>query len=130
MFGADYVHISRLRKSGLLQLSLNISQCQLPRHTHTFGRLRCQQEMGDYYRDFKGGREQRYSKSTSTEGLHSFRFALSLRRCFSTRVIGWMKGSVHTACMDRFVLPDAMTFLDDQVSLVTSYLSVVITLLT
>ncbi len=27
MFGTDYVHISRLRKSGLLQLSLNISQC-------------------------------------------------------------------------------------------------------
>ena len=39
MFGADYVHISRLRKSGLLQLSLNISQCQLPRHTHTYETL-------------------------------------------------------------------------------------------
>jgi hypothetical protein len=23
----------------------------------------CHQEMGDYYRDFKGGREQRYSKT-------------------------------------------------------------------
>jgi hypothetical protein len=48
MFGADYVHISRMRKSGLLQLSLNISHAGL-------GRLRCHQEMGDYYRDFKGG---------------------------------------------------------------------------
>ena len=37
MFGADYVHISRLRKSGLLQLSLNISQCKLiPCHTHRY----------------------------------------------------------------------------------------------
>jgi hypothetical protein len=32
--------------------------------------------------------------------------------------------------MDRFSLPDAIVFLDDQVSLVTSYLSTVITLLT
>jgi hypothetical protein len=39
MFGADYVHISRLRKSGLLQLSLNISKCQLPCHTHTYETL-------------------------------------------------------------------------------------------
>ena len=33
--------------------------------THAgLGRLRCHQEMGDYYRDFKGGREQqRYSKT-------------------------------------------------------------------
>jgi hypothetical protein len=41
MFGADYVHISRMRKSGLLELSLNISLAGL-------GRLRCHQEMGDY----------------------------------------------------------------------------------
>ncbi len=27
------------------------------------GRLRCHQEVGDYYRDFKGGREQRYTKT-------------------------------------------------------------------
>jgi hypothetical protein len=26
-------------------------------------RIRCHQEMGDYYRDFKGGREQHYNKS-------------------------------------------------------------------
>jgi hypothetical protein len=33
-------------------------------------------------------------------------------------------------CMDRFTFPDAMDFLDEQVSLVTSYLSEVISFLT
>jgi hypothetical protein len=45
MFGADYVHISRLRKSGLLQLSLNISQCQLP-PCHTEGQTAEAGEVG------------------------------------------------------------------------------------
>ncbi len=64
MFGADYVHISRLRKSWLLRnISERLSNLVPPFSpcTHAWlARIRCQ---GDYYWDFKGGREQQYSKS-------------------------------------------------------------------
>ena len=41
------------------QVEIDLGYC-----THAgLGRLRCHQEMGDYYRDFKGGREQHCRKT-------------------------------------------------------------------
>jgi hypothetical protein len=61
--------------------------------------------------------------STSRRSILLFEFRDEFfSRTRERRVIG--------CCMDRFTLPDAMAFLDEQVSLATSYLSAAISCLT